>query len=45
MTAIDALVAALDLETKVRVITGEDFWSTVEVPASAGRCGTSGRRR
>ena len=32
MTAIDALVAALDLETKVRVITGEDFWSTVEVP-------------
>ncbi|MFT3888176.1 MAG: glycoside hydrolase family 3 C-terminal domain-containing protein [Arachnia sp.] len=26
------LVARLDLETKVRLITGEDFWTTKEVP-------------
>ncbi len=32
MTDIDALVAKLDLETKVRLITGEDFWSTIAVP-------------
>ncbi|AQP48007.1 glycosyl hydrolase [Tessaracoccus aquimaris] len=31
-THIDALVAALDLETKVRLLTGEDFWTTKEVP-------------
>lgn len=29
---IVALVAALDLETKVRLLTGEDFWTTIEIP-------------
>ena len=32
MTHIDALVAQLDLPTKVRLLTGEDFWTTIEVP-------------
>lgn len=29
---ITALVASLDLETKVRLLTGEDFWTTIEIP-------------
>ncbi|MHA6523689.1 glycoside hydrolase family 3 protein [Tessaracoccus sp. G1721] len=32
MTHIDALVARLDLPTKVRLLTGEDFWTTIEIP-------------
>ena len=29
---ISGLVASLDLETKVRLLTGEDFWTTIEIP-------------
>lgn len=32
MTHIDDLVARLDLPTKIRMLTGEDFWTTIEVP-------------
>lgn len=32
MTDIDDLVARLDLQTKIRLLTGEDFWTTTEIP-------------
>ncbi|MHA6513576.1 glycoside hydrolase family 3 protein [Tessaracoccus sp. Z1128] len=32
MSDINALVATLDLPTKIRLLTGEDFWTTIEVP-------------
>ncbi len=32
MTDIDALVDRLDLPTRIRLLTGEDFWTTIELP-------------